>query len=182
MAVMSQRQYAERRGVAHSAVQRAIRTGRISTSPDGRIDADVADTEWRKNTRQYAPAVTRRQASVDDDDPTADQYIKARAVRMHFEARIARIQYEQLAGSVISANEVKVAAFTQYRRYRDSMLNIADRVCASIAAENKELLIAAGVPVEIANTFDMGKMHTIMVTEIRKALIEYADQLTDPGA
>jgi hypothetical protein len=50
MALMSQRQYAAHRGVARSAVQRAINEGRISTTPDGRIDADLADAEWERNT------------------------------------------------------------------------------------------------------------------------------------
>ena len=55
MAVMSQRAYAQHRGVAHKAVQKAIESGRISTMPDGKIDSDMADQEWARNTRSAAP-------------------------------------------------------------------------------------------------------------------------------
>lgn len=43
MAIMSQRAYARHRGVAVFAVQTAIKSGRISTTPDRQIDSEVAD-------------------------------------------------------------------------------------------------------------------------------------------
>ena len=43
---LSQRAYARRRGCSHTGVQKAIRTGRISTWPDGSIDPERADLEW----------------------------------------------------------------------------------------------------------------------------------------
>ena len=60
MAIMSLRGYAAHRGVALSAAQKAIASGRISALPDGRVDSDRADVEWERNTTQYAPAVARR--------------------------------------------------------------------------------------------------------------------------
>lgn len=47
---MSRRAYAAHRGVSHTAVGKAVATGRISTLPDGTIDAEVADREWDANT------------------------------------------------------------------------------------------------------------------------------------
>ena len=47
---MSRRAYAAHRGVSHTAVGKAIATGRISTLPDGTIDPAVADREWATNT------------------------------------------------------------------------------------------------------------------------------------
>ena len=41
--ILSVRGYAKHRGVAHSSVQKAISTDRISTLPNGMIDAAVAD-------------------------------------------------------------------------------------------------------------------------------------------
>lgn len=179
MAALSQRAYAKHRGVSVSAVQEAIDSGRISTLPDGRIDPDVADEEWAKNTRHTKGPGARRGGlhEATEDGFDISQYTKARAVREHYQARIAKIQYEQLAGSVVSTDEVKIAQFQIDRQRRDAMLNIADRVCASVAAEVKEIMIAAGVPVEQANALDMTRVHTIMVTEIRKGLNDYADSL-----
>ncbi|MCC6363184.1 MAG: hypothetical protein IT165_06640 [Bryobacterales bacterium] len=182
---MSQRQYAEHRNCARSAIQRAIAESRISTLPDGRIDPDVADEEWARNTRQiHVRGVNRhRQGDVGDDDGfDFSQYTKARAVREHYLARISKIEYEKLVGSVISTDEARIAQFQIDRLRRDSMLNIADRVCAAIAAEVREIMIAAGVPVEQANAIDMTRVHTIMVGEIRKGLNDYADGLTGPAA
>ena len=157
MAAMSQRAYARHRGVAVLAVQKAIQAGRISTLPDGRIDPEIADQEWARNTREYAPAVTGH----GDDDGTvfgASQYTKARAVREHYQARLAKLEYEERTGKLVPADEVKIAAFNLFRRYRDHMLNIADRVAAILAAET-----------------EAAKCYEILSTEIRKALNEFAD-------
>ena len=185
MSVMSQAGYAKHRGQARSAVQKAIASGRISTLPDGRIDSDVADREWAENTKARPPAAARRQPTArrqpeeEQDAFGAVQYSKARAVREHYQARIAKIEYEERVGSLVSRDEVKVAQFNLDRQRRDAMLNIADRLCASIAAEMKDMLVAAGVPAEKANAFDMSRVHGIMTGEIRKGLNDYADSLAD---
>ena len=178
MAVLSQRAYAKHRGMALSAVQRAISSGRISTLPDGRIDSDVADGEWQENTKARPPAA-RRQADDDQDAFGAAQYSKARAVREHYQARLAKIEYEEKVGSLVSKDEVKVAQFNIDRQRRDAMLNIADRVCAGIAAEIKDLLLAAGVPTDRANAMDVSRVHEILTGEIRKGLNDYAESLND---
>ncbi|MCC6366839.1 MAG: hypothetical protein IT165_25235 [Bryobacterales bacterium] len=157
---MSQRAYARHRGVAINAVQAAIQSGRISTSPDGQIDSDVADKEWARNTRQQAPPTGARRTQSDDETEVfgASQYNKARAVREHYQARLAKLEYEEKTGKLVPADEVKIAAFNLFRRYRDHMLNIADRVAAILAAET-----------------EAAKCYEILSTEIRKALNEFAD-------
>src|SRR6266852_5587299 len=47
---MSLRAYARHRGVSLRAVQKAIKSGRIAAREDGRLDADVADVNWARNT------------------------------------------------------------------------------------------------------------------------------------
>jgi hypothetical protein len=159
MAVMSQRAYARHRGVAISTVQEAIARGQISTLADGQIDSDAADEEWTRNTRQAVPPAGSRRANDDDIDAFgASQYNKARAVREHYQARLAKLEFEEKTGKLIPADEVKVAAFNLFRRYRDHMLNIADRLAAILAAET-----------------ETAKCYEILATEIRKALNEFAD-------
>jgi hypothetical protein len=172
MAILSQRGYATYRGVAVRAVQKAIESGRISTLPDGRIDSDVADTEWAQNT-QARPA--RKREEEDGDALGALQYNKARAVREHYQARLAKIEYEERIGSLVPKDEVKIAQFQIDRQRRDAMLNIADRVCAVIAADVKDILVGFGVPAESAAAIDMTRVHTVMTTEIRNGLNDYAD-------
>ncbi len=165
MAIMSQRAYARQRGVAVYAVQVAIKTGRISTTPDGQVDSDVADREWAANTRKDPPKVkvnSRRQPD-DDADPSGDsfgvsQYTKARAVREHYLARLAKLEFEEKVGSLVSRDEVRVAAYNTFRQYRDHILSIPDRIAAMLAAESDE-----------------AKCYQILSGEIRKALNEFAD-------
>ena len=159
MAILSQRAYARHRGVAVSAVQKAIETGRISTQPDGRVDSEQADIEWEQNTTRHAPPVTKR--GQEDDDVSifgASQYTKARAVREHYQARLAKLEFEEKTAKLIAADEVKVPAFNLFRRYRDHLLNIPDRLAAILAAESES-----------------AKCYEILAGEIRKALNEFAD-------
>ena len=43
---LSARAYARHRGVSHTAVQKALRAGRITALPDGTINPEVADQAW----------------------------------------------------------------------------------------------------------------------------------------
>jgi hypothetical protein len=178
MAVLTQRAYARKRGTALSTVQRAISSGRITTLPDGRIDSDQADQEWAANTKTRGPVV-RHQQEDDQEAFGAAQYNKARAVREHYQARLAKIEYEEKVGSLVSKDEVKIAQFNIDRQRRDAMLNLADRVCAGIAAEIRDMLIAAGLPPERADKMDMARVHEILSVEIRKGLNDYADSLAN---
>lgn len=156
---MSLRAYARYRGVALSAVQKAIKSGRISVQPDGRIDSAQADIQWAQNTERHAPPVAQR--GQDEDDGSSfggSQYTKARAVREHYQARLAKIDYEERVAKLVPKDEVQVAAFNKFRQFRDHMLNIPDRVAAMVAAES-----------------DSARCYEIIAIEIRRALNDFAD-------
>jgi len=107
------------------------------------------------------PAPRRVQQDLDEDQGAGfgiSQYTKARAVREHYQARLAKIDYEERTGSLVSRDEVQVAAFNRFRQFRDHMLNIPDRVAAMVASES-----------------DPTKVHQILTAEIRKALNDFAD-------
>ncbi len=157
MAILGLREYARQRGTSLSTVQKAIRSGRISTLQNGMIDSDVADREWRENTEARPMGSTRRRQD-EDDGFGANQYTKARAVREHYQARLAKLEYEEKVGSLVSKDEVKIAAFNKGRVLRDAMLNLPDRLAAMLAAEA-----------------DAARCYEIMASEIRKALNDFAD-------
>src|SRR5687767_437886 len=100
---MSLRQYARHRGLALSAVQKAIQTGRISTLPDGQIESEAADADWERNTNAYTSA-----KSVEDDAATvgAGQYAKARAVREHYQARLSKMEFEEKSRKLVPMEDV----------------------------------------------------------------------------
>jgi len=170
MPVVSLRAYAKHRGVTLKAVQKAIQSGRIRTTSDGKIDVDQADADWVRNTgpRQAtiatsSPAPRRAQtpAETPRPEPAAAgplDYARARAVRENYLARLAKIEFEERSGKLVNRDEVQVAAFNKFRTFRDGMLNIPDRVAAVLAAES-----------------DPARVHEILATEIRKALLEFAD-------
>jgi hypothetical protein len=144
---ISIRAYARHRGVSHTAVEKAIAAGRISTQPDGGIDPAVADVEWEHNTL-YPQAGGGNSA----------EFTRARTVHEHYRARLAKLAYDEKAGMLVSKAEVQTAAFNQYRQFRDAMFNIPPRVAAQLAAETDE-----------------ARVYELLVVEIRKALNDYAD-------
>ncbi len=163
MPVLSLRAYAKHRGVSHAAVQKAIRSGRIATNADGLIDSDRADAEWNAKTRPGQRRAPRAAQAVPLPEPFRPEpaggldYFRARAVRENYLARLAKIEFEEKTAKLISRDEVQVAAFTKARTVRDNMLNIPDRLAATLAAET-----------------DADKVHQILTGEIRKALDELA--------
>jgi hypothetical protein len=165
MPVLSLRAYAKHRGVSLTAVQKAIRSGRIATTSEGMLDSDRADAEWTAKTRpgqrraKQAPpaAVVREPERSEAPIGGGLDYFRARAVRENYLARLAKIEFEEKTAKLISRDEVQVAAFTKGRTARDNLLNIPDRLAATLAAES-----------------DADKVHQILTAEIRKALDELA--------
>ncbi len=71
---MSRRQYASHRGVSHTAVAKAIKTGRISLEADGSIDPERADADWAAQTdpsKQRGPNATAMGVSTAADTAAA---------------------------------------------------------------------------------------------------------------
>jgi hypothetical protein len=170
MPLLSLRAYARHRGVSLAAVQKAIQSGRITPNADGRIDSERADAEWgaktRPGQRRTRPAPVVRQKQVDApvvrqepvEAPAAGiDYFRARAIRESYLARLAKIEFEERTAKLVSRDEVQVAAFTNGRTVRDNLLNIPDRLAATLAAET-----------------DADRVHHILSAEIRKALEELA--------
>jgi hypothetical protein len=174
MALLSLRAYAKHRGVSLAAVQKAIRSGRIATTADGSIDSERADADWSAKTRpgqkRRSPAPTLVAPVVPFVEPPRSDpsgaggldYFRARAIRESYLARLAKIEFEEKTAKLISRDEVQVAAFTKARTVRDSLLNIPDRVAATLAAET-----------------DADNVHQMLTVEIRKALDELAGTNSD---
>ena len=151
--LISQREYARRLGVSHTAVQQAIASGRISTI-GGRIDPAVADRQWQENTDQSKPrnritGAPRHRRQPDElprpmgmfgtmdaaDDPAAVAgFARARAARELYPAQLAKIELDLRRGILVRADEVRLQAFGRARKARDLLISAPDRVAATIAA------------------------------------------------
>lgn len=157
--LVSQREYARRRGISHVAVQRAIKAGRISTT-SGKIDPVLADKQWQQNTDQSKPRnrITGKPKQsrppgepsepmeMVGGDSTATGYAKARAARELYQAQLAKLELDRRRGALVPADEVRLGAFNMARKARDQLIALPERVAATLAATDD--------PVEVGRILD----------------------------
>jgi hypothetical protein len=185
MPIASLRGYAKHRGVSLKAVQKAIESGRIHTTADGKIDVEQADAEWARNT---GPKVRRSSGEPKTPPPRSEEarheslpagpsYAQSRAIREAYEARLAKLTYEERIKKLINADEMRIAAFNLSRMIRDRVLNVPDRVVGAVLAEVRSALAALGIGEEQLKGMDMAKVHGILLAEVRNILEEFADDL-----
>jgi hypothetical protein len=183
MTGVSQRAYARLRGVALSAVQKAIATRRITLNADGSIDRERANQEWEHNTfagktlhQATRPRVTPAsaapsprgvpgmQAPADvSSDPVA-AYLRARAVNETFNAKTAQLEYEERAGKLIQATKAGEYAANWSAIVGDALSAYPDRVAPLVAAAKTE-----------------AEIHRILVGETNALRRKMAKAISDAG-
>lgn len=149
--LLSIRAYAKHRGVVESAVRRAISDGRITTT-GGKIDPDVADAQWTKNTN---PAYHPNRASDDGVQSMSNRHKKET-----LDILLKKLEYEEKSGKLISLAVAEADAFAAARLARDRLQTIPDRV----------------VPLLIGKT-DIFEMKQILKKEILESLAELTEFL-----
>ncbi len=146
---LSRRAYARHRGVAESAVRKAIATGRITVDADGKIDPAKADREWELQTdpvkrhSRTNPVPRAARKTVDDTlreagtaapgGPAA--YMRARAAREMIGAQVAKVKLAKMKGELVDRAKATALVFDLARRERDAWMNWPPRVAADMAAE-----------------------------------------------
>jgi hypothetical protein len=179
MTGISLRAYARMRGVTLGAVQKAIKTKRITPNPDGTIDPERANQEWDRNTfvgktlyaaKPSAPAqptpsrpATLPQAAAISDDPVA-AYLRARAVKETFAARTAQLEYEERAGKLIQATKAGEYAAQFSAIVGDALSAWPDRLTPLVAA-----------------TTDESVVHRILTNEVNALRRKIAKAIADAG-
>src|SRR5262249_34600236 len=160
MAGLTIRGYARHRGVSHTAVRKALATGRITQDAEGGIDPALADRQWSQSTDLSKPlnSVTgvpkKRRAPGAPSDPLGSRgseddalsdpvesgaprlvssYAASRAAREAYLARLAKLEFEQRSGKLVDADEVRAQIFALGRRLRDALLGIPDRLAPVLA-------------------------------------------------
>lgn len=145
--LVSGRRLAAILGVSPTAVRNAIRDGRITAQPDGRLDPDAARREWTASTdpsrsRVRTSSKVREQgaqpakgAQPPDEPAQPSAFQLHRADKEGWTAQLRRLEYERKAGRLVDAEEVHNAVFTLARTARDRWLNWPNRVAAIMAHE-----------------------------------------------
>jgi hypothetical protein len=179
--LITQAEYARRRGVSRAAITKAIKSGRI-TPIDGRIDPDVADIQWARNTSTArapvaGPAPAAAAASIaprasvrvtrlndgDEDEPAT--LLESRARREAALAELAELELSEKRGELVSAAAIERAMATKIMSVRESLDTLADRITPLLAAET-----------------DPDKVYKLLRGEIRQVLSQLSSESRGPAA
>lgn len=183
MPLMSCAQYARHRGVSKAAVTKAVQAGRISLiERDGKrfVDSDIADRQWNANTQHEKKHIQTQKEKLENTSPQTEEtastapeseseqknspstYSQARAYKETFNAKLAKLQYDERVGRVTSVEQVQKEAFRDARIVRDAMMRLPDRLAGELAAETNQF-----------------KVHSRLTEEIRKALVSLKDEIEE---
>ena len=146
---ITQREFARRKGVHLSTVQSAIKSGRIVVGADKKIDWESQAVAWdvmrdTAKVRANAPAAALAQVGAADLSPkrasATPTLADARLAKEMYNAKLRELEYQRGSGVVIDKELVRTALFRFCRDTRDQILNIPDRVAASVGADIAEYL------------------------------------------
>jgi hypothetical protein len=164
--LITQAEYARRRGCTEGAVRRAVRDGRISLI-NGKIDPVAADAQWARNTRVRAGSRATDDVNLsgsggtggtaagdnDDDEDSATGYWKSRARRERAEAELAELKLAELQGQLVRADDWAAALAKRAAAFREGLLQIPARLAAQLAAET-----------------DQARIHGLLEDELRQVM------------
>jgi hypothetical protein len=166
--LISQAAYARRRGVAKSAVAKAVAEGRISLI-GGKIDPAVADIQWAKNTRAradsgrsgaqagdggdgaalVAPGASTAPESAPTQPPGEPGYADYRAIREKADAEMAQRNNLKAAGLVVERPGIVRGIHDVVHATRDACMAVGQRAapkCVGLTdARDIEQVITAEV-------------------------------------
>ncbi|MGE3624379.1 MAG: hypothetical protein AB7H77_10990 [Bdellovibrionales bacterium] len=166
--------YARHRGVSHVAVLKAIKAGRIEKEPDGTIDPEKADAAWTRNTNQAQQRKAAKPSEQQRNHTDAEAHVgppivnsgpsfaQSRAIKEAYNARLAKLAYEEKSGALVRADSIKVSWFNVLRVLRDRTLNLPDRLAPMLAAET-----------------DPKTVRDMLDEELRKILDDASDAITN---
>jgi len=175
MGYLSVRAFARAIGVDDKSVREAIDKGRLVAAlhenpKNGwvEIDEEIGRREWVDNRDPSAALSAELNGnSLDQDELTPEEkkivennnsFASRRAEREFWNAKMARLAYEERSGTLVDATKVRAEAFAFGRRVRDTMLNLPERLATELAAEQ-----------------DPTKVHARLSEEIRTALRSVVD-------
>jgi hypothetical protein len=150
---LSARAYARHRGVSHTAVQKALRAGRITALPDGTINAEAADRDWNATTE------VRRAAEQVPADPTRVGLPAGSLATAEATVRAVLVEHGARTAKALTLADVRLAS---------EILRARQRADAIIAAQRREARLqqredaAEGVDPHIVSTL-IGNLVSVLM-------------------
>uniref|UniRef100_A0A6M3J4F4 Putative DNA binding, helix-turn-helix domain containing protein n=1 Tax=viral metagenome TaxID=1070528 RepID=A0A6M3J4F4_9ZZZZ len=138
---LTQQEFAALLGIHQSRVSRYIKSGILDSAirREGRrtfIDPEKAKDNLRANLDPAYHAKAISDAEPEQKTTGGLDVTTARALKMHYEAGLKKLEYEQKRGKLIEIEKIETAAFNAARKIRDQCLAIPDRCAALVAAES----------------------------------------------
>lgn len=169
---VSLRAYARHRGVALSAVQKAITNGRITKLPNGKLNIAQADAQWAANTdigkrNVQFDAPPSDDLNLDDDESESkvaanSEYQKHRTEREKIRSKKEQIELDKLLGATLQLDDAMRMTFTAFRTIRDAIMNVPARTKDLLAAETDPYRIEQMLEQELANALQAIDLKTMM--------------------
>ena len=143
---VSQREYARMRGVSLSAVQKAIKYGRIRLNADKSITPEQADIDWQQNTNparnkfKDEPIVEQTSASSfqglgDGTTPkVSGGYQQVRTAKEYYQAMFVKERLRKYKEELVERAKVNEHIFKLGRNLRDGLLLMPTREAPLIAS------------------------------------------------
>ncbi len=142
--LVSRRKYAEMRGVSHTAVNEAVREGKIPLV-DGKIDPALADAAWKRNRDACQPSklaeagIPEVQTSAtpkeEPKEPLEPSRADAQRDYWRFRAQEKELDLREREAGLISTDEEEKALGEVIETAKNLLLlipeNLADRLAAS---------------------------------------------------
>jgi hypothetical protein len=159
--LISQAEYARQKKLSREAVSKAVRTGRI-TLIDGKIDPEVADIQWKRNTdpdqamrtKGGQASQSRGQNTLDGahsgEGPEDDGEGFSTATLLGYKERIARSDAERKEDELRKSRQELVAvaavqreSFGKARMARDLLLNMPVRLAPTLVGKTSKEIATA---------------------------------------
>ena len=152
--LITQAEYARRRGCSREAVRKAITDGRINAfGPDKLVDADLADAQWVRNTRSRvvgtSPAAAPAPQCSDPPVVASSSYQAWRCRREAAEAQSAELALAELRGELIRRADMEHIVGGLAAALKESVLQIKARLAPLLAAESDIMKISAMLDAEL---------------------------------
>lgn len=120
----------------------------------------------RKRERKGESVPEHKHAETPLVDPKTGRYSDARTANEVLKYQMAKLNYEEKKGSLISANQVKEENYKMARTMREQLMSIPDRVAAKFAADRDERSIHIELTKEIRQA--LKKVETLLRQEFDK--------------
>jgi hypothetical protein len=158
--VTSQREVARRLGISHTALQKAVQSGRVAPEPDGQWDID--------KTRRRLVETADPSRSPLGGSATADAtpFARLKVAQLALKVEAQRLALDESKRRLVDVAEADATIDEIAGAMRDALLNWPARVAGVIAAE-------LGIEPHL--------LQTILQQHITDLLTEEADRFDPPG-